>query len=166
MFGFLIVNEVIQSDRYSLPNIDMVLQRVGWSSKLFTAFSTLERHYHFSLKDALESFQFIINKNVTGLAGEVRFVYLDDIVFLEIRRKNIVINVKALLERLQEANFALKLSKCIFFKSQVDYLSHINSMDGVKSQPQKVRAMKEYPLSINERVLQITIASSSRCLQT
>jgi len=138
---FRLLNEVIQDDRYPLPHIDTVLQRMGRSrifscldlrqgyhqipltsqSKEFTAFSTPEGHYHFNvlpfgLKDAPASFQRIINQVLTGLVGEVGFVYLDDIVVLGDSWEEHCDNLRAVLERLKEANLVLKLSKCKFFR--------------------------------------------------
>jgi len=115
----------------------------------------------FGLKDAPASFQRIINQVLTGLVGEVGFVYLDDIVVLGDSWEEHCDNLRAVLLRLQEANLVLKLSKCVFFKSEVDYLGHIISVDGVKPQSQKVRAMKEYPLLVTMRELQAFLGAAN-----
>lgn len=164
------LNERLSDDRYPLPRIDSLLARLG-KGKMFTcldlrqgyhqvplspgsrektAFSTPDGHYEyltlpFGLKDAPAAFQRIINQVLTGLIGDIGFVYLDDIVVMGDTWETHCDNIRRVLHRLQEANLSLKLSKCSFFKEEVEYLGHVISGEGIKPQPSKVRAMKEYP---------------------
>ncbi|MCG8049377.1 MAG: RNase H-like domain-containing protein [Candidatus Thiodiazotropha endolucinida] len=39
----------------------------------------------------------------------------------------------------------MKASKCEFFKSEVTYLGHVVSEDGIKTDPEKIRALKDWP---------------------
>ena len=41
--------------------------------------------------------------------------------------------------------------KCSFAKERVDYLGHIISGQGVEVDPEKIRAIKEWPISTNVR---------------
>ena len=48
-------------------------------------------------------------------------------------------------ERLREAGLSLKGSKCQFGLSEVNYLGHVVTADGIKPDPAKVKAVKEFP---------------------
>ena len=54
--------------------------------------------------------------------------------------------LRGVFERLSAAGLRLKLNKCEFFKSQVTYLGHIVSKDGIETDPKKINAMKEWPI--------------------
>ena len=54
--------------------------------------------------------------------------------------------LEEIFQRLKAANLTLKPSKCHFFKQQVEFLGHIVSQEGVSTDPQKVKAVKEWPI--------------------
>ena len=47
--------------------------------------------------------------------------------------------------KLGDANLALNLEKCEFGKSQIKFLWHIISADGVNTGPEKIQAITEFP---------------------
>ena len=49
------------------------------------------------------------------------------------------------LSRLEENQFYAKMSKCTFGKEEVEYLGHIISKEGVKVDPNKIKAIIEWP---------------------
>ena len=49
------------------------------------------------------------------------------------------------LNRLQAYGLKLSPEKCKFFQTSVRYLGHIVSSDGVKTDPEKVQALKTWP---------------------
>ncbi|KAI3376240.1 hypothetical protein L3Q82_016744 [Scortum barcoo] len=58
-------------------------------------------------------------------------------------------------QRLRLKEFGLKLSpeKCIFFQTPVRYLGHIVSRNGVETDPEKITALKTWPIPQNLRKL-------------
>lgn len=54
-------------------------------------------------------------------------------------------HIKKVLRRLQEAGLKLKPSKCNFAQSQVDYLGHTLTPEGVTPNDQKIQAVKQFP---------------------
>ncbi|CAF4847914.1 unnamed protein product [Pieris macdunnoughi] len=49
-------------------------------------------------------------------------------------------------DRLHKANLKLSAKKCLFFKRAVSYLGHIISEDGVRTDPEKIVAVKDWPV--------------------
>lgn len=64
----------------------------------------------------------------------VGLVYLDDIVVMGDSWDHHCTNLRRVLVRLQKVNLSLKLSKCSFFKREAEYLKHVVTEHGIKSQ--------------------------------
>ena len=173
------LNTVIKNDRYPLPNIERILTQLGQSqffscldlkqgyhqialdekSKQKTAFSTSFGQYEyavlpFGLKDAPTSFQRIINQVLAGQIGIKAHVYLDDIIVVGATFEEHINNLRAVLLRLRENVLRLKLEKCHFLKTEVDYLGHVVNEQGIKPQSAKVQAIKNLALPKNIQELQ------------
>ena len=48
--------------------------------------------------------------------------------------------------RLRNANIRLKPTKCSFACSEVEYLGHVVSRDGIRPDPSKIKAVEEFPI--------------------
>lgn len=173
------LNEQILNDTYPLPNIDLVLAQMG-KSKFFTsldlregyhqiplteascektAFTSPEGRYEyltlpFGLKDAPASFQRIINQVLAGVIGQVGWCYLDDILVTGHDWDSHLANLTEVVRRLSKAKLSLKLEKCRFFQKEVDFLGHVVSQEGIKAQPQKIKAIRDFPRPKTLRELQ------------
>ena len=73
-------------------------------------------------------------------------IYLDDIVFSKTPEEHVE-RLRGVLKKLSAGGLKLKPSKCEFFKSQITYLGHIVSKDGIEMDPKKITAIKEWPVS-------------------
>ena len=168
---FRALNKTLIDVRYPLPNISTILNQLG-SSKLFTcldlkqgylqiplaedsramtAFTSPSGHWEFTsmpfgLKTAPACFQSIINSVLVGLIGTQAQVYLDDIIILGKTFSDHVWNLDKVLCRLREAHLKIKMEKCAFFKTEVPYLGHIISSEGMRPQPSKLEAIKSIPV--------------------
>lgn len=165
------LNEKTISDAYPLPNITDILDQLGGAkyftildlasgfhqiemdpaSKHKTGFSTPYGHYEFNrmpfgLKNAPATFQRLMDRVLSGLQGIELFVYMDDIVIYASSLEEHSLKLKSLLSRLQSAGLALSPEKCHFLRREIGYLGHIITHEGVKPDPQKIRAVKEFPL--------------------
>lgn len=170
------LNEKTIGDAYPLPNINEILDQLG-SAKYFsifdlasgfhqipmnpkdapkTAFSTPYGHYQFKrmpfgLRNAPATFQRLMNNVLSGLQGNELFVYLDDIVIYARSLEEHEHKFNRLMERLREANLQLQPDKCEFLRKEVVYLGHIISEEGVKPDPQKISAVKDFPTPRNQK---------------
>lgn len=55
-------------------------------------------------------------------------------------------HLKLVLQRFREANIKLKPSKCPFVHCKVNYLGHVVLREGVSPDPEKIRAVQEFPI--------------------
>jgi len=170
------LNEKTIGDAYPLPNITEILDQLG-SAKYFstfdlasgfhqipmdendaqkTAFSTPHGHYHFNrmpfgLKNAPATFQRLMDQVLSGLQRAELFVYLDDIVLYASFLREHEIKFRKLAEKLKEANLKLQPDKCEFLRREVIYLGHIITEDGVKPDPNKIKAVENFPVPKNSK---------------
>lgn len=174
VIDFRKLNEVTDQDAYHLHNIETILSQLGSAkffsaldlssgfhqipmhpnSKKFTAFSTPEGHFHynrmpFGLKNAPATFQRMMDKALRGLIGKYCFVYLDDIIIFGQTIQEHNRNLAIVLQRLTELGLKLQPDKCQFLKSELEYLGRVISKDGIKPNPDKIKAVKEFRLPRN-----------------
>ena len=164
------LNEKTISDAYPLPNICDILDQLGGAkyfstldlasgfhqipmdpdSQQKTAFSSAYGHYEykrmpFGLKNAPSTFQRLMDQVLSGLQGLELFVYMDDIVIYASSLEEHSHKLKRLLGRLKTAGLTLQPDKCYFLKKEIAYLGHIITRDGVKPDPRKIEAVREFP---------------------
>lgn len=161
------LNEVTKADKYPIPNIVDILDKLGKSKYFFTldlasvfhqieiqpkdiektAFSTEEGHFEytrmpFGLKNAPATFQRVMDNVLTGLTGDHCLVYLDDIIVYASSLQEHEIKLKNVLKKLREYNLKLQPDKCEFLRKEVAYLGHIISDEGIKPNPDKNKSCK------------------------
>ena len=176
VIDYRLLNEKTVSDAYPLPNITEILDQLGAAkyfstldlvsgfhqipmdpkSKPKTAFSTLNGHYEFNkmpfgLKNAPATFQRCMDLVLSGLQGVELFVYMDDIVLYANSIEEHSEKLRKLLARLQNAGLTLQPEKCRFLQREITYLGHNISSEGVKPDPEKIRAVKSFPIPKNKK---------------
>lgn len=165
------LNSKTIDDRFPLPNITDILDKLGRSQYFTTldltsgfhqvemdpssvektAFSTETGHYEFlrmafGLKNSPPTFQRIMNNILRGIQNETCLVYLDDIIIYSTSLQEHTERLRDVFERLRNANFKIQLDKTEFLRKEVAYLGHIVTAEGVKPNPDKVKAIKCYPI--------------------
>lgn len=121
------------------------------SSKPLTAFSTPDGHYQFlvmpfGLHSSPITFTRLMSRIFGHLIGKEVLVYIDDIIVISKDIPSHFSRLQHVLELLQEANLKLKLSKCSFLNTSVDYLGHTVSADGILPNAGKVEAIQQFPV--------------------
>lgn len=163
------LNEKTIGDRYPLPNIEDILDKLGRSNYFTTldlasgyyqiemdeesisktAFSCEKGHYEFvrmpmGIKNAPSSFQRTMDNVLRGVENVL--VYLDDIIVYSTSLEEHLVTLKKVFERLRESRLKIQLDKTEFLCKEVGFLGHIVTPQGVKPNPNKIRAITEYPI--------------------
>ncbi|CAG9122098.1 unnamed protein product [Plutella xylostella] len=73
------------------------------------------------------------------------FSYLDDIVLVDSNFESHIASLKWVLEQLKMAGLTVNMEKCQFARSSLKYLGYIVDKDGLRTDPDKVGAILNYP---------------------
>lgn len=171
VIDFRKVNMKTLGDRYPIPNINELLDKLGRCQYFTTldlasgfhqiemaeediqktAFNTENGHYEFlrmpfGLRNAPATFQRVIDNILRGYNNEICAVYMDDIIIFSTSLQEHLTRLKLIFNRLREANFKIQLDKSEFLQKEVSYLGHIVTPEGVKPNPEKIRAIQKYPI--------------------
>ncbi|HTS08815.1 MAG TPA: reverse transcriptase domain-containing protein [Candidatus Eisenbacteria bacterium] len=164
------LNEITIKDAHPLPFIDesflhfhgakffttLDLKSGFWQiplspeAKLKTAFSTRNGHYHwnvlpFGLTNAPGGYQRRMNTVLAKFLDIFVVVYLDDVMIFSQTLEEHVDHVKQVLDALNEAGMILNVGKCEFFATEVRFLGHIVSADGVRPDPRNIQKVLDWP---------------------
>ncbi|KAJ9519889.1 hypothetical protein QJQ45_014609, partial [Haematococcus lacustris] len=169
---FRALNKLTVRDRYPLPRIDDLFDRVQGK----TVFSSLDLQsgYHqiritpedvpktafvtpggqfqykvlcFGLTNAPATFQRVMNRIFEKqlLAGTV-LVYLDDILVMSRSPAEHVQHLREVLQVMKDNNLYAKLSKCEFNKPELKFLGHIVGRHGIAVDPAKVQVIQDWAM--------------------
>ena len=163
------LNDALQDDKFPLPNIEEVIDSLS-GAKYFshldlsqgyyqceikpedrpiTAFSTSQGQYQMTrlpmgLKVSPSTFSRLMTVAMTGLNMEKCLVYLDDIIVFGKTLDQHNKNLSDIFERLRQTNLKLNPQKCNFLKTELLYLGHLVSMEGIKPDPSKIEIIKQW----------------------
>ena len=100
----------------------------------------------FGLCNAPATFQRLMERAMGDINLRDCLIYLDDIIIFSDTFEAHLDRLEAVFQRLHTYNLKLKASKCEFFKKQVTYLGHVVSEEGIKTDPEKIRDLKNWPV--------------------
>ena len=158
-------------DSYALPRIDETLDCLSgskWFTKLDlrsgywqvemreqdkpkTAFTVGPLGFYecnrmpFGLTNAPATFQRLMERCLKDLHLKECLIYLDDIIIFSKTFDQHLVRLESVFLRLWQHGLKLKPSKCEFFKSEIKYLGHIVSENGIATDPEKISALKQWP---------------------
>ena len=126
------------------------LVRIAEGEEWKTAFRTRYGHFEycvmpFGLSNAPASFQALMNDTLRPFLDIFVVVYLDDILIYSTNELEHRTHVTKVLEKLSEANLFVKLEKCEFHVSKVDFLGYVIEPSGISMSPDKVSSITTWP---------------------
>lgn len=165
------VNEKTLNDRYPLPNIEDLLDKLGkcnyfttldlasgfhqiemhQDSIQKTAFNVENGHYEylrmpFGLKNAPATFQRVMDHVLKDIQNKICLVYMDDIIIFSTSLQEHISNLKQVFQRLSDAKLKIQLDKSEFLRQNVEFLGHIITPSGIKPNPKKIEAISKFPI--------------------
>ena len=163
------INSKTHKDAYPLPRIEESLDSlsgaqffttldltsgyhqiaVAEEDKRKTAFTTPMGLYEynrmpFGLCNSPATFQRAMHQCFREEMLEILLIFLDDLIIFSKTIEEHVMRLDRVFTKLGKCGLKLKLKKCDFFKSRVKYLGHIVSAKGISTNPEKIRAVKEW----------------------
>ncbi len=109
-----------------------------------TPFGLFEFNYmSFGLCNAAQTFQRFIDEVTRGL--DFCYAYIDDILIASRDEAEHIQHLRQLFTRLQDNGVVVSASKCVFGKSEVQFLGYIVDRNGTRPQLSKVDAIKNFP---------------------
>jgi hypothetical protein len=125
------------------------LLQLGEEDKM--AFQTHIEHFEFrvmafSLTSAPGTFQNAMNTTLAPLLRKCALVFFDDILIYNSSFDDHVHHLQQVLELLQADDWKIKLSKCAFAQTEISYLGHIISSQGVATDPNKISIVASWPV--------------------
>lgn len=165
------LNSVTVKDAYPMPQIDMILNKLR-DAKFLTSIDLRQAFFQIPLDESSRSktafavygkglFQFCVMP--FGLANSPKtmvrlmdivlnpaivpycFVFLDDIIVATPTFELHLKILKEVFNRLKDANLTVNLKKCEFCRPSLKFLGFIVDRQGLRTDPEKVSAILNYP---------------------
>ena len=168
------LNDATIKDAYPLPRIDESLDQLAGSTwfscldlnsgywqvetdpqdKEKTAFTSRKGLFEFNvmpfgLCNAPATFERLMETVLAGLHWQICLIYLDDVIVSGKSFDDMVNNLRQIFERFQQAGLKLKPRKCTLFSKQVEFLGHVISEQGIKTDPKKTECIDKWPTPKN-----------------
>ena len=165
------------ADSYPLPNLQDLLQKLAGSKyfttldlyqgfhqynlkkecREYTAFQTPRHglvHYvrvPFGAKTAPNGFERLMEEVLGDLHMAIALVFIDDLCVFSATVEEGLKRLRAVFEKLREANMKLRPSKCKLLQVQVEYLGSIVSKDGITVANRIIEAVVDFKTPTNPK---------------
>lgn len=130
---------------------------VAEKDKVKTAFCTPFGLFEFNrlpfgLCNVPGTFQRLMERIFGAQHFQTRLLYLDDVIVFSSTIDEHLERLDSVLSRLKQEKLKVKLEKCCFFQTEVNYLGHMISKEGVSTDPGKISAVADWsrPTSVTD----------------
>ena len=164
------VNAVSRKDGFPIPDINEAIDSLRGASWFCTidllagywqlgltqrakersAFCTRRGLYQFcrmpfGLCGAPATFCRLMSLVLGDLVGKICLCYLDDIIVFAKTKTELLDRLDQIFTRLHEFGLKIKPSKCVLFRTEIQFLGHLITASGVQPLPDKVAAIRDWP---------------------
>lgn len=172
------LNSQTIKDAYALPNLEEVFSLLN-GSKWFSVLDLKSGYYQVEMDEsdkqktafvcplgfwefdrmpqgvtnAPSTFQRLMERCMGDLNRKEALVFIDDLIVFSDTLEQHESRLIQVLNRLKEYGLKLSSEKFKFFQNSVKYLGHIVSQHGVETDPQKIEALKTWPVPKNLKEL-------------
>lgn len=170
------MNKRTKTERYPLPRLEEMLDKMS-GAKVFSTLD-LKAGYHqirmsekdmektafqfgrgkfefvrmpFGLKNAPSTFQRLMDEFLLGLDERAVQAYMDDIIVFSASREEHQTHLERVLRRLKEFKLRVSAEKSSFFRSEVKFMGHIVSAQGIRPNREKVVAIQNISIPTNQK---------------
>ena len=165
------LNKKTTLERYPLPRLEDMLDRMSGASVFSvldlksgyhqiemhprdiekTAFSFERGHFEFlrmpfGLKNAPSTFQRLMDEFLEELQDDTVQIYMDDIIVFSKNQEEHRQHLEQLFKRIKDFDLKISAEKSTFFRTEVKFMGHIISAEGVRPDPGKVQAIVDIPI--------------------
>ena len=165
------LNQKTKKDAYNLPRIDMLIDSLK-GAKYFASLDLFSGYHQVSMKpedqektafaagplgfyqyakmpfglcNSPSTFQRLMEQVLEGLTMKTCAVYVDDIIVFAPSREELYTRLSEVFNRLRTANLRLKPKKCSFLQTEVEFLGHTVSQEGVQCSTKHIDAVASWP---------------------
>ena len=170
------LNDITKADRYPVPHIQDFSSNLQ-GTKIFSKLDIQKAYNHikvheedipktavttpfglfefvrmpFGLHNAGKTFQRFMDEVMRGL--DFSFWYMDDILVASTDEQEHLKHLEQVLSRLAEYGLSINVDKCEFGKSELTFLGHKISKDGIEPLAEKVDAIKNFSIPTSVKKL-------------
>jgi len=99
----------------------------------------------FGLVNAPSTFCRLMHMVLHDLFYMICLCYLDDIIVYADTPEELIERLDTIFTRLREHGLKAKPTKCVLFKTPIDFLGHTVSAEGIEPQIEKLAAIRDWP---------------------
>ena len=162
------LNEAVKREPFQIPTLEDLLSQISGAT-YFSSLDARSGYYQipispdsqkylvfctpfgrfqyarlpFGLNSAPEIFSKVMSRVLDGLEGVL--CYLDDVLVFGKSKEDHDERLRQVIERFRKFDLRLNFEKCNFCVQSVKFLGHVLSQDGVRPDPEKVSAVRDYP---------------------
>jgi len=165
------LNDVTEKDAFSVPHVKDALDSFH-GARYFATIDLLSGYWQIGMTERAKQcsafctrrglFQFtrmpfgptnapstlcrLMGTILYDLLYKICICYLDDINVFAATPHELIDHLDRVFTRLHERGLKAKPSKCVFFKSPIEFLGHLVSAVGIEPQPDKVERIQNWPI--------------------